>query len=119
MSIGYHWRAAVSAFAVALCLGGCASVKLPQLDLLKLPEFKEESENIGAYPAVKDAPSLPADVRKASEWDRLANDIIKKRDGVTAPQEPERAKTTNEIMQEIDRLTAEVNEYRADDPPQN
>jgi len=101
---------------LTLSLVGCSSVKLPKLDLLKLPEFKEESENIGDYPNVVDAPGLPADVRSAGDWDRTAKDIIKARDSVTPPTEPDRAKTPDEITREIDRLTQQVNEYRADDP---
>jgi len=119
ISTRYCRQIAFMACAAGLGLGGCSSVKLPQLDLLKLPEFKEESENIGKYPAVVDAPGLPTEVRKAGEWDELAKEIIATRDSVKAPAEPDRPKTTDEITQEIDRLTGEVNEYRADDPPQN
>jgi len=105
-----------SAALLAVSHIGCSSVKLPKLDLLKLPEFKEESENIGDYPNVVDAPSLPTDVRSANDWDKTAKDIIKARDSVVPPTEPERAKTPDEITREIDRLTQQVNEYRADDP---
>ncbi len=97
-------------------LSGCSTVKLPKLDLLKLPEFKEESENIGAYPNVVDAPGLPSDVRSAGDWDNTAKAIIKARDSINTPPESGGVKSPAEIEQEIARLKAKVNEYRADDP---
>lgn len=108
----------VSGAIVLLNLTACASIKLPSLDILKLPEFKEESENIGDYPSVQDAPSLPTEVKSSKEWDSQAKKIIKIRDNFDAPAEPDRPITKDEIYQEIDRLTDSVNEYRKDDPPQ-
>ena len=102
----------------AFSLSACASVKLPKLDLIKLPDFKAETENLGDFPNLNDAPALPEDVKTARQWDRTAREIIKIRDGFRAPIEPNRPKTAAEIDREVDRLTDAVNEYRADDPPQ-
>lgn len=104
------------AMATSFGLNACASVKLPKLDLLKLPEFKEESENIGAYPNVQDAPSLPSDVRNAREWDKTANEILKARDNINTPTPIEPVQTPEQIQQDIETLKDRVNEYRVDDP---
>lgn len=107
-----------SGIAVVLCLNACASIKLPSLDLMRLPEFKEDTENLGGYPKVEDAPALPKRVGSNRLWDDRAKQIIATRDGFKAPVEPDRPKTEDQIYQEIDRLTDSVNEYRKDDPPQ-
>ena len=108
----------VSGVVVLLTVTACANIKLPSLDILKLPEFKEESENIGDYPSVQNAPSLPTEVKSSKEWDAQAKKILKIRDKFNSPVEPDRPITEDEILQEIDRLTDSVNEYRNDDPPQ-
>ena len=107
-----------SGIAVLLSVSACASIKLPSLDLLKLPEFKEAAENLDGYPSVEDAPALPEDVGSDKLWDNRANKIIEIRDGFNAPEEPDRPITEDDINREIDRLTDAVNEYRKDDPPQ-
>ena len=101
----------------AFSLSACANVKIPKLDLIKLPDFKAESEKLGEFPELADAPDLPEEVRNARQWDKTARDIIKIRDNFRAPIEPDRPKTAKEINREVNRLTREVNEYRADDPP--
>ena len=101
----------------AFSLSACASVKIPKLDLIKLPDFKAESEKLGEFPELANAPGLPEEVRSARQWDNTARNIIKIRDNFKAPIEPDRPKTTKEINREVNRLTREVNEYRADDPP--
>ena len=57
-------------------LSGCTTVRMPNLDFLKLPEFREDAVNISDYPRVKDAPVAPTDVRSAKEWDNAAEDLI-------------------------------------------
>ncbi|MEP6341923.1 MAG: hypothetical protein ABJ275_01295 [Maricaulaceae bacterium] len=103
---------------VLLSINACASIKLPSLDLIKLPEFRQDAENLGDYPNVEEAPALPKEVGSDSLWDSRADKIIKTRDLFNAPTEPDRPVTDDQINQEIDRLTASVNEYRKDDPPQ-
>lgn len=114
-----HKRLVLLACLIAAGLSACASVKIPKLDLIKLPDFRAESEELGEYPAVEDAPTLPTEVRTDRQWDRVAKDIIRVRDSFNAPQEPERVTAASDIEREIDRLTDVVNEYRADDPPEN
>jgi len=104
---------------LAVTLSACASVKLPKLDLVKLPDFRKESENLGEFPELANAPELPEGVRTAEQWDETINDIIKSRDGFNTPAEHDRAITAAEVDSEINRLTNAVNAYRADDPPQN
>lgn len=109
----------IIAALTAMSLSACASVKIPKLDLGKLPGFNSSDEDLGEFPKLADAPALPEEVRSAKNWDKTANDIIKKRDNFNAPAEPNRPKTAQQIEREIDRLTDAVNAYRADDPPQN
>ena len=104
---------------LAMTLSACASVKLPKIDLIKLPDFRKESENLGEFPELADAPASPDEVRSDENWDQTVRAIISARDNFNAPVEPARAKTEAEIDSEIDRLTNAVNAYRADDPPQN
>ena len=103
---------------VLLSVNACASIKLPSLDLIKLPEFRQDAENLGDYPNVEDAPALPKEVGSDKLWDNRAKKIIQARDQFNAPIEPDRPVTDDQINQEIDRLRASVNEYRKDDPPQ-
>ena len=112
-------KSMIAALIMTISLTACANVKIPKLDLMKLPDFRAESEKLGEYPDVEDAPNLPEEVRSAREWDRTAEDIIKLRDGFDTPTESDRPKSASEIQREINRLTDSVNEYRADDPPQN
>ena len=107
-----------SGVVVLLSVNACASIKLPSLDLLKLPEFREDAENLDSYPSVEDAPALPGDVGSDKLWDNRANKIIDIRDNFNAPEEPDRPVTDDQINREIDRLTDSVNEYRKDDPPE-
>jgi len=65
----------------ALIVSGCSSIKVPDLDFMKLPEFKEEAENLAGYPNVEDAPQTPTDVRSDAQWDKDAKKLIAKRDG--------------------------------------
>ena len=109
---------AVSGAVIMLGLSACASIKLPKLDVLKLPEFKEESENIGDFPDVEEVPNFPNEVKSSQAWDDQANEILSIRDNFITPAEAERPKTEDQIYQEIDRLTESVKEYRKDDPPQ-
>lgn len=115
----HRFQGAIVGAFMALGLTACASVKIPKLDLMKLPDFRAESEKLGQYPAVEDAPGLPDEVRSDRDWDRVASDIIKIRDNFDSPVEPDRPKNEAEIDREINRLTDAVNEYRADDPPGN
>lgn len=97
-------------------LGACTSMKVPDLDFIKLPEFREEAENIGGYPKVEDAPETPVAVKTDAEWDQAAKNIIARRDGFVSIGVGDTPKTDAEIEKEIDDLVAKVEEYKLDDP---
>lgn len=100
----------------SVTLGGCSSLKVPDLDFMKFPEFKEEAENLAGYPNVEDAPQTPTDVRSDAQWDADAKKLIAKRDGFGPIPEGEPAETDAEFNQRVDDLVAKVEEYKLDDP---
>jgi hypothetical protein len=105
--------------ALVLCsliVSGCASLKVPDLDFMKLPEFKEEAENLDGYPKVEDAPEAPTDVRSDAQWDKDAKNLISKRDGFGPIPEGEPMETDSEFNRKVDELVAKVEEYKLDDP---
>lgn len=101
--------------ALTAFLSSCASMKLPDMDFIKFPEFKEEAQNIPDYPKVADAPQKPEGLRTAEQWDNAAENILTKRDGFEDPdlQDP---KTDAEIFREMKELRNEADAYKKDDP---
>ncbi len=110
-----NYRRISSVVIIAVFLSSCASIKLPELDFIKFPEFKEEAENIPDYPKVADAAEKPNDIRSAEKWDGVAETIIEKRDGFSDPDllDP---KSDAEILLEMQDIANKVNEYKEDDP---
>lgn len=100
----------------AAAMSGCSTVKMPDLDFLKLPEFSEEAKNISDYPKVSDAPSAPTDVRKDAAWDVEAKKLMKERDNFNVPEPSGVAKSDAELQRDVDALKAKVHAYKADDP---
>jgi len=96
-------------------LTSCASMEIPNFDFIKFPEFKQDAENIGDFPKVEDAPLAPINVRSDKQWDAAAEKIIAERDGLVTPS-GEAAKTTAEIERGMEKLRAEVDAYKTDDP---
>jgi len=105
----------ISVLALAALLSSCASMKLPDMDFIKFPEFKEEAQNIPDYPKVLDAPQKPEGLRSAENWDKAAKNILAKRDGFTDPDLVD-AKTDAEIVREMQRLREKADAYKKDDP---
>ena len=101
---------------VVASLSGCTTVKMPNIDFLKLPEFREDAVNIKDFPRVKDAPVAPTDVRTAKQWDSAAKDLIKLRDDFDPPQDVRSNETDAEVLQNIAALRAEAQAYKLDDP---
>lgn len=103
--------------ALAL-VGGCTTVKnrIPDFDFIKLPEFREEAENIGDYPDVTTVPHAPTDVRSDAQWDQAARAQMVIGDGFTAPSDGAPAKSEAEIEREIEELSRRVEAYKQDDP---
>lgn len=104
--------------SVCMCLGmvGCASVKIPNIDFIKFPEFKQEAQNIGGYPDVADAPQRPTQLRSNQEWDAAAKTIIHERDSFTTPPVYDSYASDEEILSKIEDLSSKVDAYKADDP---
>ncbi len=101
---------------IGLTLAGCATPKMPSVDFLKLPEFREDFENIKDYPKVTEAPDLPTDTRSDKAWDNAARDIMKERDSFSVPADSEKEETDAEIEARIDQLIEQAKAYKLDDP---
>ena len=97
-------------------LSACATPKLPNVDFLKLPEFREDYENIKDYPKVTEAPQVPTDTRSDNAWDDAAKDIMKDRDGFEIPQDIEAREPDAVIEKQIDDLIGQAQAYKLDDP---
>jgi len=97
-------------------LSGCSTVKVPNIDFLKLPEFRKEANNIKNYPKVSDAPAAPDDVRSAKAWDKDAKSLIRMRDSFEAPVSGSEGVSDSEIESELARLQSKVQAYKLDDP---
>ena len=97
-------------------LTGCTTVKLPDLDFLKLPEFRGDAVNVKDFPRVKDAPIAPTDVRSAKEWDDAAKGLIKIRDKNDAPVDVRENETDAEVLANIEELRLKAQAYKLDDP---
>ncbi len=107
---------AVIGVFVAPIFAGCASVKMPDIDFLKLPEFQEDIENIGGYPDVASAPQRPEDLPTDAEWDAAARDIMNRRDSFVGPNDGATGMSDAEFEQKIRELSAKVEAYKIDDP---
>ena len=104
---------------VLLCLpllAGCTTVKFPNMDFIKLPEFQEDLENVQGYPEPGDAPELPTDVRSDAAWDKAAKNLQNLRDNFTVPAAETAQKTDAEFARDVEALKAKVKAYKLDDP---
>ncbi len=100
----------------ALSLSACATVKMPNLDFLG-SGFEEDAKNIDpSIPSVDEAPSIPTDVRSASEWDNSARAMLSIRDGFEVPDVSDEQLTPEELEQRFEDLKAKAQAYKADDP---
>jgi len=90
--------------ASATGLSACSTVKMPNVDFLKLPEFREAAAKlVEGFPDVGVAPSRPEDIRSAAEWDAAARDLIAKRDALRTPMEGRAPMSEAEVDAEIER----------------
>jgi len=113
--MNFNLRPITSLVILSALLSGCASMKLPDMDFIKFPEFREEAENIPDYPNVADAAEKPKNLRSGEAWDLAADVMIEKRDGFMAPELVD-PKSDTEIMREIQDLGNKVDAYKKDDP---
>lgn len=103
--------------AAAFALSACSTVKMPNVDFLKLPEFKEAAAKLSkGFPSVGNAPSRPNDIRSASDWDRAARAIMAERDAMDVPEDGMPAMSDAQVEQDVEALKAQVRRYKLDDP---
>ena len=111
----FNLRRNTSVIILAVLLSSCSSMKLPDMDFIKFPEFKEEAENIPDYPDVTDAAEKPTDLRTDEQWDKAAETIIEKRDDFANPDLDD-PKTDAEIIREMQDFGNDADAYKEDDP---
>ena len=99
-------------------LGACSTVnmKIPNFDSLKLPEFREDAENIGDYQDWANAPQTPSDLRSAEDWDEGAQKILAQRDRFVSPVETDPLGSNADTVRKLNTLSKRVDEYKIDDP---
>jgi len=109
---------AVFGLISAFLIGGCSTVKAPNLDFLKIPEFKEAAQKlIEGYPNVADAPEHPENIRSAEEWDKAAKALIAKRNlSYSSLHDDPVPASEAELLARLEALRAEVRSYKLDDP---
>ena len=110
-----NFRRTISVVTLTILLSSCSTMKLPDMDFIKFPEFQEDAENIPDYPKVADAAEKPTDLRSDKQWDQAAETIIAKRDGFSDPDLDD-PRTDAEINSEMQNLGNEVEAYKIDDP---
>lgn len=102
--------------AAALSISACQTVKMPNLDVIKSPEFSEDAANIErSYPRAVDAPVQPKDVRSGAQWDKDAKALQRLRN-LSDKAEAEPALTEQEIEDRYNVLKEKAQAYKADDP---
>lgn len=102
--------------AILMALSACSTVSMPNLDVLKIKDFEEETANIGDYPNVADAPTRPTDVRSDKAWDDAAKRMMTIRDNMVVPSDGTAQRSEAEINAEVARLKAKAEAYKLDDP---
>jgi len=100
-----------------IALPACSTVRMPNIDFLNLPEFREAAAKlIEGYPDVGDAPTRPEDFRSSAEWDAAARELITRREALRTPMAGSRPMSETEVDAEIERLKAQIHRYKLDDP---
>ena len=95
-------------------VSGCASIKLPELDMLDRA-FRDTEVDLEDYPDIGDAPTAPADMRSARDWDKAAQNLISERGTFNAPDLPPMGEQ-GRTLEEIEALKVQVRAYKLDDP---
>ena len=104
------------AFAAALTLSACQTVKMPKIDIMKSPEFSEDAANIDKkFPRVKDAPAAPTDLRSDAQWDDDARAMQALRKS-SISIEATAGVTEADAQAEYEALKAKAQAYKLDDP---
>jgi len=101
----------------AIGLSGCSTVSVPDIDFLKLPEFREIVKNNQTnVPKVSEIPDEPANVRRDSAWDKDAAQLIELRDSYVTPEANQDMRSQEQIDAEFARLKSKAQAYKLDDP---
>lgn len=112
-----HRVKTLALLCAALMTSACSTVKMPNIDFMRLPEFREAAAKlIEGFPDVGQAPTRPDDIRSAAEWDAAARDLIQKRAALSVPKDGSRPMTDAEIDAQVERLKAQIRRYKLDDP---
>jgi len=107
----------ITLLAAPLVLSGCQTVKLPDADFLKIPEFRELVKNNQTnVPDISEIPTEPENVRTDAGWDEDAMRLIEMRDGFVVPDSQGAAPTQQDLDAEFARRKAQAQAYKLDDP---
>ena len=109
--------AKIALISAVFGLAGCTTVKLPDINLLRMTGLFDNKDKIDGYPRVSDAPDLPTGTRTNADWDTEAKAIIKKRDVFNDLDGNGVAISDAEFQRDVEALKAKVRAYKADDPP--
>lgn len=112
-----HERRSIAIVALtAIMLSACSTVKMPNIDVPGIPEFKEAAAKlIDGFPEVSEAPVRPEDLRSAADWDKAAKSLMAERGAFDALEQGE-VSDTQAVVSEIESLKAQVRSYKLDDP---
>lgn len=111
-------KIAIFLMSSTVFLGGCTTItmKIPDFDSIKLPEFREDAENIGDYQDWASAPQTPNDLPSAESWDVSAKKIMAERDALQIPVSGNETKSNEDIAEDMKTLGEKAREYKLDDP---
>lgn len=113
-----HEQRQIAATALAaILLSACSTVKMPNIDMPGVPEFKEAAAKlIEGFPDVSQAPVRPKDLRSAADWDAAAKTLMTERRAFDALEQQSAPDTPQDVINEIEQLKAQVRIYKLDDP---
>jgi len=111
----FPYLAAITVLSGAL--SGCNTVRVPDVDFLNLPEFREIVKNNQTnVPDIAEIPAEPEGVRTDAGWDNDAARLIQMRDGFVVPDSEGAKPTQQQIDDEFARRKAQAQAYKLDDP---
>lgn len=98
-------------------LSGCSTVSVPNVDFLKLPEFREIVKNNQTnVPDVNEIPAEPDNVRADVIWDADAKELAALRERFAIPRTEGALASQAQIDAEFERLKSKAQAYQLDDP---
>ena len=111
-------RRQIAALAIVTALlTACSTVKIPNIDVPGIPEFREAAAKlVDGYPEVSQAPARPKDLRSPKAWDEAARTLMSERNGFFVPEKGNMPEAPAAIEADIEALKAQVRSYKLDDP---